>query len=132
MGYRPPRGIGSTMTELRTIRQRVESGLGAGVLGRERELAFLQALVAPDGVSLVYLFGPQGIGKTALVSAFEASLAGRGFHVVKLSGSSIEPQSGAFVAAVGAALEMECHSPVELYRALAIQNKPLMLILDDA
>ena len=42
--------------------------------GRDAELRLLRQVTAPGGPVVVYLHGPAGIGKTALVSALDASL----------------------------------------------------------
>lgn len=102
------------------------------MFGREHELARLEELTATDGPSIVYLHGPYGIGKTALLSAFEISMAARGIGVAKVRGGSFEPRAGAFIAAVGAALKGECGSQADLARALAAQGTPFVLLVDDA
>lgn len=131
IGGSPERAIDSRMTDLGTIRDRAANGLGAGLLGRERELTSLEELAAADGPSIAYLNGPYGIGKTALISAFETSLTERGISVAKLSGNFIEPRSDAFIAALGAALGTECRTPDEVHRTLASRYAPFVLILDD-
>jgi hypothetical protein len=63
------------------------------VVGRECELAALR-----DGPPVMVVHGVAGSGKTALLRAFRAELAGR---VVSLDGRAIEPTPQAFLAAVG-------------------------------
>lgn len=120
------------MTLAGTIRERAEAAIGGNLLGRERELALLDEVLQPEGPSIVYIYGPYGIGKSALVSAFQASLAANGFAAAKVRGGSMEPQPAAFAAAVGSALGIACNSAEELREALASRGTPVVLIIDDA
>lgn len=114
------------------IRERAEAAIGGGLLGRERELALLGEITKPDGPSIAYVYGPYGIGKTALLSTFHASVAASGITVAKVRGGSMEPQPAAFEAAVCSSLGLECDSPAQLREALADQDTPVVLIINDA
>jgi predicted ATPase/DNA-binding winged helix-turn-helix (wHTH) protein len=74
------------------------------LIGRDRELAELLALLAPGGARLVTVHGPGGIGKTRLALEAARTAAARwkdGAHFADLAGLR---QSGQIVEAVAAAL----------------------------
>lgn len=114
-----------------TIGDRAESEMGARIYGRESEWALLDEIAATDGPSIVYLYGPHGIGKTALLAAVSASLAARGVSIGKIRGIAVEPQPAAFITAVGTALQANARSSDELCRVLARRDGPIVLIIDD-
>ncbi|MEP6559935.1 MAG: LuxR family transcriptional regulator, partial [Nakamurella sp.] len=70
----------------------------ARFVGRVRERAQLAALVSGrTGPAVVFVSGPGGVGKSALVAATVAGLAKR---VVTLDGRTIEPTPGGFLSAL--------------------------------
>jgi hypothetical protein len=74
--------------------------------GRAAELELFRSALrhGPDSFAVLFLHGPGGIGKSALLRRFadEAHAAGR--RVVELDGRSVEPSPAAFEAEAGAAL----------------------------
>lgn len=66
-------------------------------VGRERELALSRSWLAADTPTILSVSGPGGVGKTALLSAFEreAQAAGR------VDGRAILPTREDFLAALG-------------------------------
>ncbi|MEV4021151.1 ATP-binding protein [Nonomuraea angiospora] len=67
-------------------------------VGREEELAVFDAALYGDGCSVLYVHGPGGIGKSALLRRFaqEAAVAERPVSVV--DGRTVEPSPAAFEA----------------------------------
>jgi len=124
----------------------VPSGDGSGVLaagrlpspttllvGREREIAALGALLADDAVRLVTLLGPGGVGKTRLAFAIGAGIAARGETPVRfvplsaIADVSLVPQ--AVLRALG--LEAIPGRPVIEVLAASIGEAPLLLLIDN-
>ncbi|MDP4503152.1 ATP-binding protein, partial [Nonomuraea turcica] len=73
-------------------------------MGREEELAVFDAALYGGGCSVLYVHGPGGIGKSALLRRFahEAALAGR--PVSTVDGRTLEPSPAAFEAEAGLVL----------------------------
>src|SRR5690349_3322670 len=75
----------------------------AGVVGRERELAALQGLLRRgQGPVVVFVCGPGGIGKSAVVAGAAASVDPRS---PVLDGRAFEPTPAGFLAALATALD---------------------------
>ena len=66
----PPRSGGS-------VSERLAAATATALIGRAAERSRLTALLAPDGPAAVFVHGPGGIGKTALVTG-----AGTGLDTV--------------------------------------------------
>jgi hypothetical protein len=73
----------------------------AAVVGRAEERARLTAMLAPRGPAAVFVHGPGGIGKAALVTGTLASLP---LNWVSLDGRETEPTVPGALAALGVAL----------------------------
>src|SRR5947209_10744128 len=91
---RPPRSGGS-------VSERLAAAAATALIGRAEEGSRLTALLAPDGPAAVFVHGPGGIGKTALVTGTLASLP---LKSVVLDGHQVEPTVPGALAAIGAAL----------------------------
>lgn len=70
-------------------------------VGRERELAAFRAWLEADEPSILSLSGPGGVGKTALLWAFEREAEAAGRTVVHVDGRAVLPTRGDFLAALG-------------------------------
>ncbi|MGR6964412.1 LuxR family transcriptional regulator [Geodermatophilus sp. URMC 61] len=81
--------------------ERLAAAAATALIGRAEERARLTALLAPDGPAAVFVHGPGGIGKTALVTGTLASLP---LATVTLDGRRTEPTVPGALAALGAAL----------------------------
>jgi predicted ATPase len=57
-----------------TIADLIHKGRRATLARRDAELRLLRQVTAPGGPVVVYVHGPAGIGKTALISALDACL----------------------------------------------------------
>src|SRR5688572_7158360 len=95
--YEPP--AASTVADrLKRARRRRFVGRAA-----EREL-FLEALAASEPpFSVLWVHGPGGVGKTALLGALAEAAADAGTGAVRLDLRAIEPSPPAFMAELGRA-----------------------------
>jgi DNA-binding response OmpR family regulator len=85
----------------RTIRDVLVDRAALGFVGRERDLALLEALFEEGGPLVLHLRGGPGVGKSRLVSAFATRARQAGHVVVRLDGHAIEPTEAGFVRALG-------------------------------
>lgn len=70
------------------------------IVGRRTELLELERYLVSDELSILYVRGPLGIGKTALLGAFAARLDELGCPYLSLDATAIEPTSEAITAAM--------------------------------
>lgn len=84
-----------------SVAERLARAAAEAVVGRDEERSRLTALLGPDGPAAVFVHGPGGIGKTALVTD---TLAGLPVKSVVLDGRQVEPTVPGALAALGAAL----------------------------
>lgn len=70
-------------------------------VGRERELALFRSWLAADTPTILSVSGPGGVGKTALLSAFEREAQAAGRSTVRVDGRAILPTREDFLAALG-------------------------------
>lgn len=112
-----------------TVADRLKSARRRRFVGRAAELElFLGALAASEPpFSVLWIHGPGGVGKTALLGALAEAAADAGVDVVTLDLRAIEPSPPAFMAELGRALGLPAEvSPQE---ALA-GHEPAVLLLD--
>ncbi|WP_113699434.1 ATP-binding protein [Nonomuraea lactucae] len=76
---------------------RVQAAREMAFVGREEELAVFNAALY-GGCSVLYVHGPGGIGKSALLRRFAQEAAGAGRSVARLDGRTVEPSPAAFAA----------------------------------
>lgn len=74
-----------------TMADRLAQGRAQTFVGRERELAELDALLATDEPALVVVHGPAGIGKSTLVRRFAARAAECGAACWSIDGRDLPP-----------------------------------------
>jgi hypothetical protein len=86
-----------------TVADRLKSARRRRFVGREAELElFRAALAAPEPpFSVLWIHGPGGVGKTALLGALAEGAADAGVGVVSLDLRAIEPSPPAFMAELG-------------------------------
>ena len=79
------------------------------LVGRERELDRIEAeLAKPGRVAAVFVHGPAGIGKTALLrEATDRAVEASGYDLVWIDGRDIAPVPDQFEDALGAPPERE-------------------------
>ena len=89
-----------------TVAERLKRARQRRFVGRAAELElFLGALAAPEPpFSVLWIYGPGGVGKTALLTALAETAADAGVGVVSLDLRAIEPSPPAFMAELGRAL----------------------------
>lgn len=97
-------------------------------VGRIAELElFHQALVAEEPpFSILYVFGPGGVGKTTLLHVYAQIAAEHGQPVFRLDGCDIEPSPQGFLLALAAQTGMEEDPPT--LHALAALPRSVLLI----
>ena len=106
----------------------LRQGRHSAFLGRDRELHGLLRISAQDGPVVAYLHGPAGIGKSALLAAFETSLADAGIHSGRIAAGAVEPLPTAISAALAAVLG----SPtLPLAQATALAGNMIVVMIDD-
>ena len=74
-----------------TLRDRVDRRDRELFVGRARELARFDALLAGDPVRLLYVSGAGGIGKSTLLRAMGRRAVDAGYAVVTLDGRDLQP-----------------------------------------
>lgn len=94
-------------------------------VGRESELEALAAVLGAERAGVVYVHGIAGIGKTALLGEFLATVRDAHAHVVELDCRAIEPTERGLLDAVG-----ELEDVPALARRLAELPAPVLLVLD--
>src|SRR5262245_21303322 len=102
-----------------TIGDLVRQGRRTTLAGRNAELSLLRQVTAPGGTVVVYVHGPAGIGKTALISALEACLADERVRRLHIAAGAVEPTPTAILTALGRVLDHEARTVAELAAALA-------------
>jgi hypothetical protein len=112
-----------------TVADRLKTARRRRFVGRAAELElFLGALAASESsFSVLWLHGPGGVGKTALLGAFSESAEDAGVRVVSLDLRTIEPSPPAFMAELGRALGLPTDAVPQ--EALA-DGEPAVLLLD--
>lgn len=114
-----------------TIAELIRQGRRTNLAGREAELRLLRQVMAQGGPVVVYLHGPAGIGKTALLSALDACLEEEGVRRAHLAAGAVEPTPTAILAALGKALDRETRTVAELAAALAKLKHGTVVMVDD-
>jgi Transcriptional regulatory protein, C terminal len=116
------------MMKPKTIADLLAHGSAESLIGRTRELALLSELLAPGGPAVAYVHGPYGIGKSALLAAFQTPLSLRGIDSVRIDGGTVEPQPEAVIAALASTLGAECRTLPELVSILAGDRRTVIVI----
>ncbi|GAB3659841.1 ATP-binding protein [Actinocorallia lasiicapitis] len=103
-----------------TIGDRLRWARRRGFVGRAAELALVrEALAVPEPpFSVLYLHGPGGVGKTALLDAFHELAEEVGACPVRLDGRTLEPTREAVLAALAVAAGRRALVLVDTYERL--------------
>lgn len=91
---------------LALLERRLEIARERAFVGREEELAAFGSALR-GGCSVLYVHGPGGVGKSALVRRFAQQAAAAGRPVAVLDGRTLEPSPAAFEAEAGPVLRDE-------------------------
>ena len=114
-----------------TIADLIRRGRRITLAGRSSELRLLRQVTAPAGPVVVYVHGPAGIGKTALMSALDACLEEDGVRRLQLAAGAVEPTPAAILAALGKIVERDIRTVAELAAALAGVEGVTVIMVDD-
>lgn len=114
-----------------TIADLIRRGRRTTLAGRDAELRLLRRLTAPGGPVVAYIHGPAGIGKTALISALDASLEDEGVHRLHIAAGAVEPTPTAILTALGRALDREARTVAELTAVLEGVAGVAVVMVDD-
>ncbi len=112
----------------RTVADRLRAARGQRFVGRAAELElFRWALEADEPpFSALFVHGPGGVGKTALLDAFWRAADGAGLNPVRLDMRGIEPSPVGFMAALASELGLSEEGAVA--DALAARRRAVVLL----
>ena len=113
-----------------SLQQRLEQARRRQFVGRTGERERLRAALGEPELSfsVLYVFGPGGIGKTSLLREFGYIAAELGVPSVRLDGRHIEAAPDFFLAALGQALNLPADA--DLMTHLAGRAERLLLLVD--
>src|SRR6478752_976239 len=114
-----------------TIADLIRQGRRITLAGRDAELGLVRQVTAPGGPVVVYVHGPAGIGKTALISALDACLEDEGIRRLHISAGAVEPTPTAILSALGRVLDHEARTVAELAGVLAGLKNVTFVMVDD-
>ena len=100
------------------------------LVGRERELGSLLALLESDRKYVAYVHGVAGIGKSSLLAAFAARARERGTLVVSLDSRTLEPTDRGFQAALARAIGLHGVGSIKRLVGRLDELGPVCLLLD--
>jgi predicted ATPase len=75
-----------------TIADLIRQGRRNTLAGRDAELRLLRQVTAPGGPVVVYVHGPGGIGKTALISALDACRQHERIRRLHIAAGAVKPR----------------------------------------
>jgi len=114
-----------------TIADLIRQGRRITLAGRDAELGLVRQVTAPGGPVVVYVHGPAGIGKTALISALDACLEDEGVRRLHIAAGAVEPTPTAILMALGGVLDHKAGTVAELAAALASSKDVTVVMIDD-
>jgi hypothetical protein len=114
-----------------TIADLIRQGRGNTLAGRDAELRLLRQVTAPGGPVVVYVHGPAGIGKTALISALDVCLEGERVRRLHIAAGAVEPIPTAILAAFGGVLGHKTRTVAELAAVLGTVEDVTVVLVDD-
>lgn len=100
------------------------------LVGRDQEAAVLAQVLAPAGPLVVFVHGPAGVGKSAVLRGLRATAAEAGAAVVALDCRAFEPTAPGFLAALGEAVHRPADTVASAARALAELGERVLLVVD--
>jgi DNA-binding winged helix-turn-helix (wHTH) protein len=100
------------------------------IVGRERELRLLSDAVDSGGPLVVHVHGVSGIGKSALIRAFDTIARNRKRVTCLLDGRVIEPTERGFLQELARGLRIDHPTLAKISRVLSAAPKPVIILLD--
>lgn len=111
----------------RTVADRLRGARRRGFVGRATELELFRAtLAAPGALSVLWVHGPGGVGKTALLDAFAEAARDAGLEPVTLDMRAVDPTPPAFQAELARALGVPAGASAS--DAIGGPGRPVVLI----
>src|SRR5450432_992012 len=114
-----------------TIADLIRQGRRNTLAGRDAELRLLRQVSAPGGPVVVYVHGPAGIGKTALISALDACLEDERVRRLHIAAGAVKPTPTAILTAFGRVLGHETRTVTELAAVLGSIEDVTVVMVDD-
>src|SRR5262245_8983644 len=114
-----------------TIADLIRQGRRDTLAGRDAELRLLRQVTAPGGPVVAYVHGSAGIGKTALISALDASLEDEDVRRLHIAAGAVEPTPTAILSALGKLLDQKARTVAELAKALRSAKSVTVVMVDD-
>ena len=114
-----------------TIADLIRQGRRTALAGRDAELRLLCQVTASGGPVVVYVHGPAGIGKTALISALDACLEDEGVRRLHIAAGAVERTPTAILTAFGGVLGHETRTVAELAAVLGSIEDVTIVMIDD-
>lgn len=114
----------------RTIADVARDRSSETLVGRERELHSLLALLESDRKYVAYVHGVAGIGKSSLLAAFAVRARERGTLVVSLDSRTLEPTDRGFQAALARAISLRGVGSIKRLVGRLDELGPTCLLLD--
>ena len=108
----------------------IRQGRRDTLAGRDAGLC-LRQVTAPSGPVVVYVHGPAGIGKTALISALDACLEEERVCRLLIAAGAVEPTPTAILIALGRILGHETRTVAELALVLRSIEGVTVVTVDD-
>ena len=90
-----------------TIRDRLSHNARTALVGRDEELIFLRRALVSDTPVVVHLYGLQGIGKSALATAFAEEIRSGDGGVIFVDCAAVEPTERGLLNELGTLLDCE-------------------------
>ncbi|MFW6192120.1 MAG: winged helix-turn-helix domain-containing protein [Gemmatimonadota bacterium] len=112
------------------VRDRIDRRVPEAVVGRDREVESLLACLEPGGPVVSFVHGIPGIGKSALLQAFEARARTAGALVASVDGRSVEPSERGLIEHLAERLDTEAGSLEVLSSHLGQLDRTVVLAVD--
>ncbi|HEY1409762.1 MAG TPA: hypothetical protein VF434_12525 [Promineifilum sp.] len=122
--------MNAKMSQGLSLQQRLERARRGRFVGRAAEKDLVQSSLASPELpfSVLFVFGPGGIGKSSLVREFHHIARDNGFAVARVDGRNLEPSPDSFLDALGASFELP--PKADLHEFLADRPGRRVILVD--